>query len=102
MENNLHWCLDISFADDERRIRKGHGAENFARLSRIALNLLKAQTKHRAGIKTKRLRSGWDHDFLLLVLTGRDEGVWEQLPWGGIPLAMNPIRGTYRIFEVTS
>ena len=44
VENNLHWCLDISFADDDRRIRKGHGAENFARLSRIALNLLKAQT----------------------------------------------------------
>ena len=75
VENNLHWCLDISFADDERRIRKGHGAENFARLSRIALNLLKAQTKHKAGIKTKRLRCGWDHDYLLRVLTGSDQGV---------------------------
>ncbi|MDK1104415.1 MAG: ISAs1 family transposase, partial [Actinomycetota bacterium] len=58
VENNLHWCLDISFADDDRRIRKGHGAENFARLSRIALNLLKAQTKHKVGIKTKRLCCG--------------------------------------------
>ena len=57
VENNLHWCLDISFADDHRRIRKGNAAENFARLSRIALNLLQAQSKHKVGIKTKRLRA---------------------------------------------
>jgi predicted transposase YbfD/YdcC len=70
VENNLHWCLDISFREDERRIRKGHGAQNFARLSRIALNLLKAETTNDGGIKTKRLCCGWDHDYLLKVLTG--------------------------------
>jgi len=75
VENNLHWCLDISFADDDRRIRKGHGAENFARLSRIALNLLKAQTKHKVGIKTKRLCCGWSHDYLYRVLTQDDQGL---------------------------
>ncbi len=75
VENCLHWCLDISFADDERRIRKGHGAENFARLSRIALNLLKAQTKHKVGIKTKRLCCGWSHDYLFRVLTNEDKGI---------------------------
>jgi predicted transposase YbfD/YdcC len=75
VENSLHWCLDISFADDQRRIRSGHGAENFARLSRIALNLLKAQTKHKVGIKTKRLCCGWSHDYLLRVLTGEDRGI---------------------------
>jgi predicted transposase YbfD/YdcC len=75
VENNLHWCLDISFADDDRRIRKGHGAENFARLSRIALNLLKAQTRHKVGIKTKRLCCGWNHDYLFRVLTRQDKGL---------------------------
>jgi predicted transposase YbfD/YdcC len=75
VENSLHWCLDISFADDERRIRKGHGAENFARLSRIALNLLKAQTQHKVGIKTKRLCCGWNHDYLFRVLTHDDQGI---------------------------
>jgi predicted transposase YbfD/YdcC len=34
VENNLHWCLDISFADDQRRAREGNAAENFARLGR--------------------------------------------------------------------
>ncbi|MEA1938271.1 MAG: ISAs1 family transposase, partial [Pseudomonadota bacterium] len=75
VENNLHWCLDISFADDDRRIRKGHGAENFARLSRIALNLLKGQTKHKVGIKTKRLCCGWNQEYLLRVLTNHDKGI---------------------------
>ncbi len=75
VENNLHWCLDVSFADDDRRIRTGYGAENFARLSRIALNLLKAQTKHKVGLKTKRLCCGWNHDYLLRVLTQDDQGI---------------------------
>ncbi len=70
VENRLHWCLDISFADDTRRIRSGYGAENFSRLSRIGLNLLKAEKKLKAGIKGKRLKCGWDHDYLLKVLTG--------------------------------
>ena len=70
VENKLHWCLDISFREDDRRIRQGHAAENFARLSRIALNLLKAETTNRRGIKTKRLCCGWNHDYLLKVMTG--------------------------------
>ena len=70
IENTLHWSLDINFREDERRIRQGHAAENFARLSRIALNLLKAEKTNDGGIKTKRLCCGWDHDYLLKVLTG--------------------------------
>jgi len=70
VENGLHWCLDISFREDDCRIRQGNAAQNFARLSRIALNLLKAETTNDGGIKTKRLCCGWDHDYLLKVLTG--------------------------------
>jgi predicted transposase YbfD/YdcC len=68
VENNLHWQLDVSFREDERRIRKGHGAENFSRLCRIALNLLKAETTSKRGIATKRQKCGWDNDYLLKVL----------------------------------
>jgi predicted transposase YbfD/YdcC len=74
VENGLHWCLDINFREDDCRIRQGHAAENFARLSRIALNLLKAQTQHKVGIKTKRLCCGWSHDYLFRVLTQQDLG----------------------------
>ena len=69
VENNLHWQLDVSFNEDQRRIRHGHGAENFSRLCRIALNLLKRDTSVKAGIKGKRLNAGWDHDYLLRLIS---------------------------------
>lgn len=68
VENNLHWQLDISFNEDQNRIRKGNGAENYSRLCRIALNLLKRDNSLKAGIKTKRLNAGWDNDYLLRLI----------------------------------
>ena len=70
IENRLHWHLDVSFGEDDCRIRKDHGGENFSRLRRISLNLLQKEATLERGIKTKRLRAGWDHDYLLKVLTG--------------------------------
>jgi predicted transposase YbfD/YdcC len=70
VENSLHWSLDVSFNEDASRIRNGYAAENFSRLRRIALNLLKREVTEKVGIKAKRLRAGWDEDYLLKVLTG--------------------------------
>jgi predicted transposase YbfD/YdcC len=70
VENNLHWQLDVSFREDERRVRRGHGAENYSRLCRLALNLLKRDRSVKAGIHTKRLKAGWDEHYLLRLLTG--------------------------------
>jgi predicted transposase YbfD/YdcC len=68
VENNLHWQLDISFNEDRRRIRKDHGAENFSRLCRIALNLLKNEKTLKIGIAGKRKTCGWDDRYLLTVV----------------------------------
>jgi predicted transposase YbfD/YdcC len=70
VENNCHWQLDVSFREDERRIRKGHGAENFSRLSRISLNLLKNEKTQKTGIAIKRQSCGWDNQYLLKVVAG--------------------------------
>lgn len=70
VENCVHWCLDVAFREDESRIRTGHAAENFSRLRRLSLNLLKAEKTAKVGIATKRLNCGWDHNYLLKVLTG--------------------------------
>lgn len=68
VENNLHWQLDVSFNEDQSRIRKGNGAENFSRLNRIALNLLKREKTAKVGIKNKRLGCGWSDDYLIKVV----------------------------------
>jgi predicted transposase YbfD/YdcC len=69
IENSLHWVLDIAFREDECRIRKDHAPANFATLRHMALNLLRQENSRRS-IKTKRLRAGWDMDYLGKILGG--------------------------------
>lgn len=68
IENGLHWILDVVFHEDDSRIRTGHAAENFAWLRRMALTLLRNETSQRKSVRAKRLRAGWDTDYLLKVL----------------------------------
>jgi predicted transposase YbfD/YdcC len=67
VENGLHWRLDTAFREDEPRARTGHAAENLSRVNRIALNLLTLEPSKKS-IRRKRLRAGWDHDYLLAIL----------------------------------
>jgi hypothetical protein len=60
--------LDVAFREDDCSVRAGHAGENFAVMRHIALNLLKAVKGTKIGIKNRRLRAGWDHEFLLRVL----------------------------------
>jgi len=69
VENNLHWQLDVSFREDERRMRKGHSAENFSRMCRAALNLIKNEKTVKGGIASRRKKCGWDNEYLLKVIT---------------------------------
>ncbi len=68
IENQLHWCLDIGFREDECRVREAKSAENLATLRHIGLNLLKQETGCKLGIKSKRKKAGWDESYLLKVL----------------------------------
>jgi len=68
IENKQHWILDVGFNEDKCRIRDRIAGKNFATLRRLALNLLK-QEKTKAGIKRKRLRAGWDENYLTKVIS---------------------------------
>ena len=68
IENSCHWSLDITYREDESRIRDKHMRENFAWLRRLTLSLLK-QHPGRQSIAMKRRSCGWSDDFMLEVLT---------------------------------
>ena len=56
VENSLHWCMDVAFADDQMRARTGHAAHNLAVLKHITLNLIRLDpVKRKGGIKARRL-----------------------------------------------
>jgi len=68
IENKLHWILDVGFSEDSSRKRNQNAAQNYSILLKIALNLLKNEKTEKQGIKGKRLKAGWNEDYLLLVL----------------------------------
>ena len=68
IENRLHWVLDMAFAEDGSRVRKDHAPQNLATLRHLALNLLRQEKTDKSGVKNRRLRAGWDDDYLVKVL----------------------------------
>ena len=86
IENQLHYSLDVTFFEDQRRIRVGHAAENYSRLSRMALNILKTDVQlsvqndvrqsmiggplsKTTSLRARRKIASWDPDYLLHLLT---------------------------------
>jgi predicted transposase YbfD/YdcC len=69
IENGCHWSLDVTYREDESRIRERRLRENFAWLNRMTLSLLK-QHPGRQSVAMKRRRCGWSEGFLMEVITG--------------------------------
>lgn len=68
VENKLHWILDVQFKEDQSRKRNENAAQNYSTVLKIALNILKNDKTVKQGIQGKRLKAGWDNDYLLRVL----------------------------------
>lgn len=67
IENSLHWVLDVTFREDDSRIRKDNAPQNMAIVKRIALNLLKKDTA-KGSLRSKRYRAALDTAFLEKLL----------------------------------
>jgi predicted transposase YbfD/YdcC len=68
IETTLHWSLDVTFAEDQSRVRKDRGPENLAMLRRLVVSILKQDTSCNASLRGKRLIAGWDDEALLKIL----------------------------------
>ena len=69
IENSCHWCLDVTYREDESRLRDERLRENFAWLNRLTLSLLK-QHPEKDSVAMKRRACGWNDKYMLQVLTG--------------------------------
>ncbi|WP_016948819.1 ISAs1 family transposase [Anabaena sp. PCC 7108] len=68
IENSVHWTLDVTFHEDESRIRSMHSPQNFALLRRIALNALDREPTFRRSIRQKSRRAAMNNLYMVSVL----------------------------------
>lgn len=70
IENGLHWVLDVTFREDESRVRNRTGARNLAILRKIAINLIGRDRTTRASMRARRKQAAWNDDYMLALLAG--------------------------------
>ena len=70
IENRVHWVLDVTFREDDCRVRADHGAQNLAVLRHFALNLLRQERTRTGSVATKRFVAALDDTYLATVLAG--------------------------------
>jgi predicted transposase YbfD/YdcC len=72
IENRLHWVLDMSFREDESRIRTSNAPQNIAALRHVALNLIRSEKRQQKSVKRKQLLAGWRNDYLEQILLDQE------------------------------
>jgi len=70
IENALHWVLDVTFREDDSRVRDQRAARNLAVLRRMAINLVGRDGSTKASVRARRKRAAWDNDYMLQLLAG--------------------------------
>jgi predicted transposase YbfD/YdcC len=68
IENSLHWVMDMSFREDESRMRAGNSAQNFTVMRHIALNLVRRDSSSKSSLKARRKACGWNDQYLQALL----------------------------------
>ena len=68
IENALHWVLDVSFREDDSRVRHRTAARNLALLRKIALNLVAADRSSQTSLRGRRKKAAWNDDYMLRII----------------------------------
>lgn len=68
IENGLHWVLDVAFDEDRSPARARNAQANWAALRRLVISILKQDKTTKAGMEAKRLKAGWDRNYLIKLL----------------------------------
>lgn len=71
IENQLHWSLDVTFAEDRSRARKGASPQNLSILRHCALSLLKSDPSSKISLRRKVKKAAWDDGYLQAVISAR-------------------------------
>ena len=66
----LHWVLDVTFREDDSRVRDQRAARNLAVLRRMAINLVGRDGSTKASVRATRKRAAWNDDDMLQLLAG--------------------------------
>lgn len=71
IENSLHWVLDVTFHEDDCRVRDKVAVRNFALLRKMAINLVTRHHNSRVSLKGRRKKAGWNNAYMFQILTGK-------------------------------
>jgi predicted transposase YbfD/YdcC len=70
IENGLHWGLDVTFREDDSRVRDRTAARNLAIIRKLAINLISRNRTARVSMRARRKQAAWNDDYMLSLLTG--------------------------------
>jgi hypothetical protein len=68
IENTLHWVLDVTFREDDSRVRDHRAARNFALLRKIAINRVSRDRSAKASMRARRKKAAWDDNYMRQLL----------------------------------
>jgi hypothetical protein len=68
IENGLHWILDVTFREDDSRVRDRTATRNLAILRKIATNLISRDRTPRISMRARRKQAAWNDDYMLSLL----------------------------------
>ena len=70
IENALHWVLDVTFREDDSRVRERNAARNLALLRKVALNLVGRDRTPKVSVRARRKKAAWNDGYMLQLLVG--------------------------------